>query len=72
MIIVEGDDTYPIEMAMEVTRLLKANDVVIVTQEYHRAGRQDQTVGCEDYPPSLLAQALFGARISDVCPGFCG
>ncbi len=28
-IMVDGDDTYPIEMAIEMTRLLKNNDVVI-------------------------------------------
>ena len=42
-IIVDGDDTYPIEMAIEMVRLLKENDVVIGSRLKgdHRTGSDD-------------------------------
>ena len=74
VIMVDGDNTYPIEMAMEMTRLLKTNDVVIGSRLKGTVERGAMTklnvVG--NTLLSLLARALFGAHISDVCTGFWG
>ena len=71
-IMVDGDDTYPIEMATEMTRLLKNYDVVIGSRLKGtiEPGAMTKLNVVGNVLLSLLAWALFGARISDVCTGF--
>ena len=80
-IMVDGDDTYPIEMVMEIIRLLKKYDVVI-------GSRLKGTIepGAGTIEPgamsklnvvgntllTLLARALFGINVTDVCTGLWG
>ena len=73
-IMVDGDDTYPIEMATEMTRLLKTNDVVIGSRLKGtiEPGAMTKLNIIGNTLLSLLARALFGAHISDVCTGFWG
>lgn len=70
-IMVDGDNTYPIEMAPEMIRLLKTHGVII-------GSRLKGTIAPGAMPRlnlmgntllSLLARALFGVPISDVCTG---
>jgi dolichol-phosphate hexosyltransferase len=71
-IMVDGDNTYPIEIATEMMRLLKTNDVVIGSRLRGTIERGAMTklnvVG--NTLLSLLAWMLYGAPISDVCTGF--
>jgi hypothetical protein len=69
---VDGDDTYPIEMATEMTRLLKNYDVVIGSRLKGtiEPGAMTKLNVVGNVLLSLLAWALFGTRISDVCTGF--
>jgi glycosyltransferase involved in cell wall biosynthesis len=71
-IMVDGDDTYPIEMATEMTRLLKDYDVVIGSRLKGtiEPGAMTKLNVVGNVFLSLFAWALFGARISDVCTGF--
>jgi len=71
-IMVDGDDTYPIEMATEMTRLLKNYDVVIGSRLRGtiEPGAMTKLNVVGNVLLSLLAWTLFGARISDVCTGF--
>jgi len=73
-IMIDGDDTYPIEMATELTHLLKTHDVVIGSRLKGtiepRAMTRLNVVG--NTLLSLLASMLFGTSISDVCTGFWG
>jgi dolichol-phosphate mannosyltransferase len=73
-IMVDGDDTYPIEMATAMTRLLKNYDVVIGSRLKGtiEPGAMTRLNVVGNVLLSLLAWALFGARISDVCTGFWG
>jgi dolichol-phosphate mannosyltransferase len=73
-IMVDGDDTYPIEMATEMTRLLQANDVVIGSRLNGtiEQGAMTKLNVVGNILLSLLAWTLFGAHISDVCTGFWG
>ena len=73
-IMVDGDDTYPIEMATEMTRLLKDYDVVIGSRLKGtiEPGAMTKLNVVGNVLLSLLAWALFGARVSDVCTGFWG
>jgi hypothetical protein len=73
-IMVDGDDTYPIEMATEMIRLLKNNDVVIGSRLKGtiEPGAMTKFNVVGNVLLSLLARVLFGARISDVCTGLWG
>jgi dolichol-phosphate mannosyltransferase len=73
-IMVDGDDTYPIEMAPEMTRLLQTHDVVIGSRLKGtiEPGAMTRLNVVGNTLLSLLAQALFGVHISDVCTGFWG
>jgi dolichol-phosphate mannosyltransferase len=69
---VDGDGTYPIEKATEVTRLLKKYDVVIGSRLKGtiEPGAMTKLNVVGNVLLSLLARALFRTRISDVCTGF--
>jgi dolichol-phosphate mannosyltransferase len=73
-IMVDGDDTYPIEMATEMTRLLKNYDVVIGSRLKGtiEPGAMTRLNVVGNALLSLLARALFGVGISDVCTGLWG
>jgi glycosyltransferase involved in cell wall biosynthesis len=73
-IMVDGDDTYPIEMATDVTRLLKKYDVVIGSRLKGtiEPGAMTKLNVLGNVLLSLLAWVLFGVRVSDVCTGFWG
>jgi glycosyltransferase involved in cell wall biosynthesis len=73
-IMVDGDDTYPIEMATEMTQLLQTNDVVIGSRLKGtiEPGAMTRLNVVGNTLLSLLARALFGVHISDVCTGFWG
>jgi dolichol-phosphate mannosyltransferase len=71
-IMIDGDDTYPIEMATEMTRLLKNYDVIIGSRlrGTMEPGAMTKLNVVGNVLLSLLAWALFGTRVSDVCSGF--
>lgn len=71
-IMVDGDDTYPIEMATEMTSLLQKYDVVIGSrlEGTIEPGAMTKLNVVGNVLLSRLAWMLFGARISDVCTGF--
>jgi dolichol-phosphate mannosyltransferase len=71
-IMVDGDDTYPIELATEMTRLLQTHDVVIGSRLNGtiEPGAMTRLNVVGNVLLSLLAWALFGTHISDVCTGF--
>jgi len=71
-IMVDGDNTYPIGAATEMTRLLQTHDVVIGSRLTGtiEPGAMTKLNLAGNILLSLLARALFGARISDVCTGF--
>ena len=73
-IMADGDDTYPIEMATEMTRVLTTNDVVIGSRLRGtiEPGAMTKLNVVGNTLLSLLARALFGVRVSDVCTGFWG
>src|SRR5674476_1469093 len=70
-IMVDGDDTYTIEMATEMTRLLKTYDVVIGSRLKGtiEPGAMTKLNVMGNTLLSLLAWGLYGTRISDVCTG---
>jgi glycosyltransferase involved in cell wall biosynthesis len=70
-IMVDGDNTYPIEMAIELTRLLKTYDIVIGSRLKGtiEPGAMPRLNAVGNTLLSLLARALFGVPISDVCTG---
>jgi dolichol-phosphate hexosyltransferase len=73
-IMVDGDDTYPIEMATEMARMLKKYDVVIGSRLKGtiEPGAMTRLNVVGNTLLSLLARVLFGVHISDVCTGFWG
>ena len=73
-IMVDGDDTYPIEMATEMPRLLQTHDVVIGSRLKGtiEPGAMTRLNIVGNTLLSLLARALFSVHISDVCTGFWG
>lgn len=74
VIMVDGDGTYPIEMATEVIRLLQTNDVVIGSRLKGtiEPGAMTNLNVAGNALLSLLAGMLFGVQISDLCTGFWG
>lgn len=73
-IMVDGDDTYPIEMATEMVCLLKKYDVVMGSRLRGaiEPGAMTRLNVVGNVLLSLLAWVLFGVRVSDVCTGFWG
>ena len=73
-IMVDGDDTYPIEMATEITCLLKKYDVVIGSRLKGtiEPGAMTKLNVAGNVLLSLLARLLFNVQISDVCSGLWG
>ena len=71
-VMVDGDDTYPIEMATQMVCLLKKYDVVIGSRLKGtiELGAMTRMNFVGNVLLSLLAWMLFGVRISDVCTGF--
>jgi dolichol-phosphate mannosyltransferase len=71
---VDGDDTYPIEMATQMICLLKKYDVVIGSRLKGtiEPGAMTKLNVLGNVFLSLLAWALFRVYISDVCTGFWG
>jgi len=71
-IMVDGDNTYPIEMATEMICLLQTNDVVVGSRLKGtiELGAVTKLNVVGNVLLSLLAWALFGTHISDVCTGF--
>ena len=71
-VMVDGDDTYPIEMATQMVCLLKKYDVVIGTRLKGtiEPGAMTKLNVAGNVLLSLLARLLFGVQISDVCTGF--
>jgi dolichol-phosphate hexosyltransferase len=70
-IMVDGDDTYPIEMATQMTRLLQTYDIVIGSRFKGtiEPGAMTRLNVVGNILLSLLARALFSVPISDVCTG---
>lgn len=73
-IMIDGDGTYPIEMATEMARMLKTHDVVIGSRLKGtiEPGAMTKLNVVGNTLLSLLAWGLYGTRISDVCTGFWG
>jgi dolichol-phosphate mannosyltransferase len=73
-IMVDGDDTYPIEMVMEIIRLLKKYDVVIGSRLKGtiEPGAMSKLNVVGNTLLTLLARALFSINITDVCTGLWG
>jgi len=71
-VMVDGDDTYPIEMATQMVCLLKKYDIVIGTRLKGtiEPGAMTKLNVVGNVLLSLLAWLLFGVQISDVCTGF--
>jgi dolichol-phosphate mannosyltransferase len=72
VIVSDGDNTYPLDVTPEMVRLLQTNDVVIGSRLKGtiEPGAMTKLNVVGNVLLSLLARALFGARISDVCTGF--
>jgi dolichol-phosphate hexosyltransferase len=70
-IMVDGDNTYPIEMALEMIRLLETHDIIIGSRlnGTRAPGAMPRLNIVGNTLLSLLARALFGVHISDVCTG---
>jgi glycosyltransferase involved in cell wall biosynthesis len=72
VVMVDGDDTYPIEMATQMVCLLKKYDIVVGSRlkgTIEPGAMTKLNVGGNVFL-SLLAGLLFGVQISDVCTGF--
>ena len=74
VIMVDGDDTYPIDVATEMVSLLQTHDVVVGSRLKGRIEPGAMTlvniVG--NVLLTLLARLLFYAKISDLCTGLWG
>jgi len=74
LIVVDGDDTYPISAALEMLRLLQTHDVVIGSRFKGFIDPEAMTrlnvVGNKLL--TLFARVLFNDNISDVCTGLWG
>jgi glycosyltransferase involved in cell wall biosynthesis len=74
IIIVDGDNTYPISVATEMLRLLQTYDVVIESRLKGLAepGAMTKRNAIGNTPLTLLARSLFSANVPDVCTGLWG
>jgi dolichol-phosphate mannosyltransferase len=73
-IMVDGDDTYPIELAAEMIRLLQTHDVVIGSRLKGtiEPGAMSRLNVLGNTLLTLLARALFSINVTDVCTGLWG
>ena len=74
VIVVDGDDTYPIGVATEMTRLLQTHDVVIGSRLKGsiEPGAMTRLNVLGNTLLTLLARALFSISVTDVCTGLWG
>jgi dolichol-phosphate mannosyltransferase len=74
VIVVDGDNTYPISVATEMLRLLQTNDVVIGSRlkGYIEPGAMTRLNVLGNTLLTLLARSLFRTRVTDVCTGLWG
>ena len=74
VIMVDGDDTYPIEVVPRMVQLLQTHDVVVGSRLKGRIepGAMTQVNIVGNTLLTLLAQLLFNVKISDVCTGLRG
>jgi dolichol-phosphate hexosyltransferase len=73
-IMVDGDDTYPISAVSELVGQLQTHDVVLGSRLTGtiQPGAMTKLNATGNVLLSLLARALYGAPISDVCTGLWG
>jgi len=74
VIMVDGDDTYPIDVAIEMVRLLQTYDVVIGSRlkGFLEPGAMTRLNILGNTLLTLLARALFRVNVTDVCTGLWG
>jgi glycosyltransferase involved in cell wall biosynthesis len=74
VIMVDGDDTYPISVATEMLRLLQTNDVVVGSRLKGRIepGAMTRLNIVGNTLLTALARLLFFEKISDLCTGLWG
>jgi glycosyltransferase involved in cell wall biosynthesis len=74
VIVSDGDDTYPLDVAPEMVSLLQTFDVVIGSrlQGSIEAGAMTQLNVVGNTLLTKLGQLLFKARVSDMCTGLGG
>jgi glycosyltransferase involved in cell wall biosynthesis len=74
VIMVDGDNTYPIEVVTEIIRLLKKYDVVIGSRLNGtiEPGAMSRLNVLGNTLLTLLARALFSINVTDVCTGLWG
>jgi len=74
VIMVDGDDTYPIDVAIEIVRLLQTYDVVIGSRlkGFIEPGAMTRLNVLGNTLLTLLARALFRVNVTDVCTGLWG
>lgn len=74
IIMVDGDDTYPIDAAPRMVRLLQTHDVVVGSRLKGRIepGSMTRVNIVGNTLLTLLARLLFNVKISDVCSGLWG
>ncbi len=71
VIMCDGDNTYPLEVATEMVRLLQTSDVVVGSRLKGtiEAGAMSRMNVIGNTLLTLFAQLLFDARITDLCSG---
>jgi dolichol-phosphate mannosyltransferase len=74
VIVVDGDNTYPICMATEMVRLLQTHDVVIGSRlkGFIEPGAMTRLNILGNTLLTLLARSLFSTNVTDVCTGLWG
>jgi glycosyltransferase involved in cell wall biosynthesis len=74
VIVVDGDNTYPISVIPEMVRLLQTNDVVIGSRlkGFIESGAMTKLNFLGNTLLTLLARALFSINVTDVCTGLWG
>ena len=74
VIVSDGDDTYPLDVAPEMVSLLQTFDVVIGSrlQGSIEPGAMTQLNVVGNTLLTILGQLLFEARVSDLCTGLWG
>jgi glycosyltransferase involved in cell wall biosynthesis len=74
VIVVDGNNTYPISVVTEMLRLLQTNDVVIGSRlkGFIGPGAMTRLNVLGNTLLTLLARALFSINVTDVCTGLWG
>ena len=74
VIVVDGDNTYPISVATEMVRLLQTNEVVIGSRLTGtiEPGAMTRLNVVGNILLTLLARLLFNVPVSDLCSGLWG